>query len=120
MARTELEGRTKRFALELINLVERMPTTKAADVVSRQLLRSGTSTGANYREANRAESADDFIHKIAISTKEASETEFWLEMINESQSLQTHGANALLIECRELIAILITIGKNAKQHKTKR
>ena len=118
MAKTELETRTKQFALDLINLVECLPKNRAADVVGRQLLRSGTSIGANYREANRAESNADFIHKIGISTKEAAETQYWLELINESPRLQTPGAETLLQESSELLAILITIGKNSKTRTT--
>lgn len=75
-------------------------------------MRSATSIGANYREANRAESKADFIHKLGISTKEAAETEYWLELINESKNLQTVGTQALLKESGELIAILITIARN--------
>jgi four helix bundle protein len=67
----ELETRTKRFALIVIQLVGKLPGSKASDVIGYQLLKSGTSIGANYREANRALSRDDFIHKIAICEKEA-------------------------------------------------
>jgi len=78
------------------------------------MLRSGTSIGANYREANRAESKADFVHKIGIATKEAAETEYWLELIAESPKLQTEGCQKLLKESDELIAILTTIGRKAK------
>jgi four helix bundle protein len=115
MAKTELETRTKEFALELIDLVERMPRNRAGDVVGKQLLRSGTSIGANYREANRAESRADFHHKLGISTKESAETEFWLELVHESEHLQTEGCADLLKESGELIAILMTIGRNSKK-----
>ena len=117
MARTELEVRTKKFALDLIDLVERLPVGRAGDVVGRQLLRSGTSIGANYREANRAESKNDFIHKVSISTKEAAETEFWLELVTESEHLETIGSSDVLSESRELLAILTTIGRNTKAGK---
>jgi four helix bundle protein len=117
MARNELEVRTKRFALDLIDLVERLPAGRAGDVVGRQLLRSGTSIGANYREANRAESKNDFIHKVGISTKEAAETEFWLELVLESKHLKTQGSGEILSESRELLAILTTIGRNTKAGK---
>lgn len=116
MAKTELETRTKQFALKLIDLVERLPRNRAGDVVGRQLLRSGTSIGANYREANRGESRADFLHKVGISTKEAAETEFWLELIDESKHLQTAGTAELLQESGELIAILTTIGRNSKRN----
>jgi four helix bundle protein len=119
MARTELEVRTKRFALDLIDLVERLPNGRAGDVVGRQLLRSGTSIGANYREANRAESKNDFIHKVGISTKEAAETEFWLELVSESKHLKTEGSGEVLSESRELLAILTSIGRNTKAGKAK-
>lgn len=116
MARTELEVRTKQFALDLIDLVERLPIGRAGDVVGRQLLRAGTSVGANYREANRAESKNDFIHKVGISTKEAAETEFWLELVAESKHLKTSGSCEVLAESRELLAILTSIGRNSKRN----
>ena len=114
MAKTELETRTKNFALDLIDLVERMPRNRAGNVVGSPLLRSGTSMGANYREANRAESAKDFQHKVGVATKESAETEFWLELVSESDHLQTEGSSKMLDESRELIAILTSIGRNAK------
>lgn len=117
MAKTELEQRTKMFALSVIELVENLPHTRAGNVAARQLMKSGTSIGANYREANRAESCEDFIHKVGIATKEASETEYWLELITESPHLKTNNADELLSESRELLAILITIGKNAKTNR---
>lgn len=118
MAKTELVDRSKKFALEIIDLVERMPRSRASDVVGRQLLRSGTSIGANYREANRGVSRDDFINKVSIATKEASETEYCLQLISESAHLKTPGSQHLLEESREILAILTTIGKNAKQNRS--
>lgn len=85
MDKFELEKRTKKFALRVIRFVADMPKSKITDVVGYQLLKSGTSIGANYREANRAESRGDFIHKIAIVEKEASETQYWLEICQEAQ-----------------------------------
>ena len=78
--KNDLETRTKRFALSIIELVGKLPHSKASDVIGYQLLKSGTSIGANYREASRARSRDDFIHKIGICEKETSETEHWLEL----------------------------------------
>ena len=83
VVKNDLQERTKTFALKLIDLVERIPKGRSGDSVARQLIRSGTSIGANYREATRAQSKDDFIHKVALSTKEASETTFWLELTND-------------------------------------
>jgi four helix bundle protein len=74
MDKVELEKRTKRFALRVISFVTTLPKGKAGDVVGYQMVKAGTSVGANYREANRAESRNDFIHKIGIVEKEAAET----------------------------------------------
>ena len=115
--RNDLSNRTLEFAIRLIVLVDKLPKSRAADVIGRQLLRSGTSIGANYREAQRAESRLDFIHKVAISSKEAAESEYWLELITSAKLLGSTEANHLLDECRELIAILLSIGKKAKANK---
>src|SRR6266567_1706535 len=80
MDKVELEKRTKRFGLRIIAFVATLPSGKAGDVVGYQMVKAGTSVGANYREANRAESRNDFIHKIAIVEKEAAETQYWLEL----------------------------------------
>jgi four helix bundle protein len=113
VVKNDLQERTKAFALQIIDLVEHLPKSRSGEAVARQLIRSGTSIGANYREANRAQSKDDFIHKVALATKEASETAFWLELISESSHLKTTGSVELSQESRELLAILTTIGKNA-------
>jgi four helix bundle protein len=84
----ELEARTKRFALSIIQLVGKLPRSKTSDVTGYQVLKSGTSIGANYREANRAESHDDFIHKLALCEKEAAETEYWLELALEAKLIE--------------------------------
>lgn len=115
--RTDLTRRTLEFSIRLIALVDALPKSRAADVIGRQLLRSGTSIGANYREAQRAESRDDFIHKVAISSKEAAESEYWLELIAQTKQLESKDAENLLLECREIIAILLSIGKKAKANK---
>ena len=110
MHKNDLEVRTRDFALRIVDLVERLPKSRSGDAVARQLIKSGTSIGANYREANRAHSKDDFIHKISIATKEASETGFWLDIITISAHLKI-GADELMNESRELLAILTAIGK---------
>jgi four helix bundle protein len=103
----ELEARTKRFALSVIQLVGKLPRGKASDVVGYQLLKSGTSIGANYREANRAQSHEDFIHKVAICEKEAAETEYWLELALEANLATLSSIEGLLKEVRELLAIFV-------------
>ena len=87
MDKAELEQRTKRFALRVIGFVAELPKSKVNDVLGYQLLKSGTSIGANYREANRAESRNDFIHKIGVVEKEAAETQYWLELSQEARQL---------------------------------
>ena len=79
----ELEKRTKKFAIAIIRLSSSLPDTIEAKVIRNQLTKSGTSVGANYREANRSRSKADFINKIKISESEANETVFWLEIIEE-------------------------------------
>jgi len=79
MNKNELEQRTKRFGLSIVRFVENLPKNKTTDVLGYQLLKSGTSVGANYREANRAESRADFMHKVGIVEKEIAEAQYWLE-----------------------------------------
>jgi four helix bundle protein len=112
--KAELEGRTKAFALRVIRFVSSWPKSKVADVLSYQLLRSATSIGANYREANRAESRNDFIHKIALVEKEAAETHYWLELSQDARLGPATDQRWLLQEANELLAIFTRIGKTAK------
>ena len=112
--KTELEGRTKDFSLRIVRLIRAFPKTVDGIEMGRQLLRSGTSIGANYREANHAESKQDFIHKVTIAEKEASETAYWLEICAESPLGETAEVRALLKESQELLAIVTTIGRKAK------
>jgi four helix bundle protein len=114
MAKNELEERTKRFAVRVIRFVGEFPKNNAGDVLGKQLLRSGTSIGANYREANRGESRNDFIHKIGIVEKEAAETAYWLELCQETLAVNTSECSALLQEANELISIFVTIGKHSR------
>ena len=110
----DLEFRTKRFALEVIKTIEALPRRAAADVLGRQLLRSGTSVGANYREANRAVSRADFANKIGTVQKEAAETQYWIELIMESGIAEASSLGALHQESTELLAIFTTIGRKLK------
>jgi len=114
MDKRELEQRTKTFALRVVNFVSAMPKNKVTDVLGYQLLKSATSIGANYREANRAESKEDFIHKIAIVEKEASETQYWLDLCQEAEIGSPEQRIWLIKESSELLAIFTTIGKTSK------
>ena len=112
--KTELESRTKKCAVQIIKLIRTFPKSVDGIEVGRQLLKSGCSIGANYREANRAESKDDFIHKVGVAEKEASETVYWLEVCQASGMGRTEEVSVLLIESNELLAIVTTIGRKAK------
>lgn len=110
----DLEQRTKRFSLAVIKFTAALPRTREADVLCRQLLRSGTSIGANYREANRGVSRADFANKIGTVQKEASETAYWIELLIESGIAAAPSANDLHKESSELLAIFTSIGKKLK------
>lgn len=114
MDKITLEKRTKEFALRIISFVATLPKNKIGDVVGHQLVDSGTSIGANYREANRGESRRDFIHKIGIVEKECAETEYWLELCQEANIGDPGERQWLLKESGELLAIFTRIGKTAK------
>ena len=114
MEKEDLEKRTKLFALNIIKFVSSLPKSKITDVIGYQLLKAGTSVGANYREANRAESRNDFIHKIGIVEKEASESQYWLELCDDANIGEPEELKSLLGECSELLAIFTRIGKTTK------
>lgn len=110
----QLEERTLAFAVAVVRFVAIFARSEAATVIGRQLLKSGTSIGANYREANRAESREDFIHKTAIVLKEASETDYWLELCTRVDLGDSTQRAWLSQEGRELLAIFTTINRKAK------
>ena len=114
MDKLELEKRTKRFALRVIKFIASLPRGKAAEIIVAQLVDAATSIGANYREANRAESRKDFIHKIALVEKESAETQYWLELCEEGLFGDPLECRELLVEATELLAIFTAIGKTAK------
>jgi len=109
----ELEKRTKKFAVRIIRLSVKLPNTPEARVVRNQITKAGTSIGANYREANRARSKADFKNKISICESEASETQYWLEVIVEVEWLSFEQAKYEYEECSELLAIFTSIGKKS-------
>ena len=115
----ELEARTKRFAVNIVKFVGNWPKGKIFDVIGYQLLKSGTSIGANHREANRAQSYSDFIHKIGIVEKEASETQFWLEICDDRSLGHEAQRKWLLNESGQLLAIFTAAGKTAKERKNR-
>lgn len=120
MDKLELEKRTKQFALNVIAFVATLPETRTSAIIEYQLVKAGTSVGANYREANRAESRADFIHKIAIVEKESSESGYWLEICDEANLGEVERRRWLLGESRELLAIFTSIGRSTKSNRANR
>ena len=111
----KLETRTIEFAVDIIKLSAQLPNTPEAGVVKNQNTKSGTSIGANYREANRARSKNDFKNKIGICESEASETLYWLEVIVKAEMLSWEQVKSVYSECDELLAIFTSIGKSTKK-----
>lgn len=111
---TDLKKRTKDFALRVIKLVESLPNTKTSDVLGKQLLRSGTSVGANYRAACRARSAAEFQAKMGIVEEEADESGFWIELLSDSKQVKAARVAELLKEAGELTAIAVTSIKTSR------
>ena len=109
-ART-LERRTREFAVRIIRLSAALPNTPEGRVIRNQLTKAGTSIGANYREANRARSKSDFRNRISICEGEASETQYWLEVIIETGWLPWERVRPEHAECSELLAIFTSIGR---------
>jgi four helix bundle protein len=100
-----LRNRTKRFALRVIRLVGSLPKTDAARVIGRQLLRSGTSIGANYRAAGRGRSRAEFSAKLGVALEEADETVYWLELLVESGIVPERRMHEIVQEANELVKI---------------
>ena len=111
----DLKDRTKQFALRVIRLVEVLPRSRSADVIGKQLLRSGTSVGANYRSACRARSAADFRSKMGIVEEEADESAYWMELLIEAGLMKPKLLEKLLQEANELTAIAVTSIKTSRR-----
>ena len=103
-----LKDRTKQFALRVMRLYRALPRREEARIIGRQLLRSGTSVGANYQAACRARSKPEFVAKLGIVLEESDETVFWLELLQESSLVSAQKLAPLVQEARELTAIFVT------------
>ena len=112
-----LREKSFRFALRIIKLYKFLVAEKRESVMSKQVLRSGTSIGANIVEASQAQSKADFIHKLSISLKEAFETQYWIELLREAEYLSSDQGHSLLQDCQELQKILTISIKTAKARK---
>ena len=110
----DLEKRTRDFAVRIIRLSDKLPNTPEGRVVGNQITKSGTSMGANYREANRSRSKADFRNKIKICESEASESQYWMEIISQVNWLTIEQMKKEWQECGELLAIFTSIARNFK------
>ena len=109
-----LKSKSYRFALRIINLYKHVTSEHKEYVLSKQVLRSGTSIGANIIEANHAQSKPDFIHKLSISLKESHETQYWLELLRDNGYLPAEHSRSILADCGELQKMLTSSIKTAK------
>ncbi len=103
------------FALRIVKLYKHLTNQKKEYVLSKQLLRSGTSIGAMVREAEQAESKADFIHKLSVALKEANESEYWIELLHNSDYIDTQGFESISSDLKEILRLLISIIKTAKK-----
>lgn len=110
-----LKDRTKQFAIRIIKLFRSLPKTDEARIVGKQVLRSGTSVGANYRAVCRARSTAEFISKIGIVVEEADETVFWLELLIETGIVSAKLLTPLLEEANEILAIVAASNKRPNE-----
>ena len=102
-----LKVRTKKFNLDCINFCTTIPKSREYDSLVRQLIRSSSSVGANYRAANRAKSDKDFVNKLKIVEEEADESKYWLEIFDEILSINKDENKRLITEANELVAIIV-------------
>lgn len=109
-----MKNRTKQLALRIIRLVESLPETRTSKILGGQLLRSGTSVGANYRAACRAKSTADFIAKPAIVEEEGDESIYWIELLVGSKQVKTEFVESLLDEFNQILSIVVSAIKTSK------
>ena len=108
MNEQQFKKRTKQLGLRVIRLVESLPPKTSAQVIGKQILRSATSVGANYRAACRAKSTADILHKLAIVEEESDETLYWLEMLVEAELVPESKLNNLMAETNEIISMIVS------------
>lgn len=116
MDENELKARTKQFGLRVMSLVDALPKTISGRTIGNQLMRSGTSVGANYRAACRSRSKAEFVAKIGIVAEESDESAFWLELIMDANLLKTELVSPLHKEAEELTAIFTASGRTARMN----
>ena len=116
MTREEMYERTMQFSIRIVRMVKAMPRGIAEDVIAKQLTKSATSIGANYREACHGKSTADFVSKLKISEGKADETLYWLQLLVNSGIMKQSKLQALIDEANELVAILTASTKTSTQH----
>ena len=119
MTEKELKIRTRKFAVDVLNFVDKLPNRRSGNIIDNQLGRSASSVAANYRAACRGRSHAEFIAKIGIVEEEADESTFWLDIIPDTKNATIEDVEPLLKEARELTAIFTAASKTAKQNKVK-
>ena len=119
MKETALQKKSKAFAIRIIRLYQFLCEKKKEYVLSKQVLRSGTSIGANVREAKRAQSTADFYAKLFISLKEAEETGYWLELLVETDYISKEMFDSIYADCDEIIKILVASTKTIEENRSK-
>ena len=107
--------KSKAFAIRIIRLYQHLTTEKKEFILSKQVIRSGTSIGANIRESIRAQSTADFQSKMQIALKEADETEYWLELLKETDYISEKAADSMIADCEEMIRLIAAIVKTSKK-----
>ena len=110
-----IEDKSFRYAIRIVNLYKYLCRTKKEFVLSKQLLRAGTSIGANVAESQQAQSRADFIAKLSIALKETSETKYWLRLLKATDYLTDEESRSIYADCVELEKLLVTILKSTKQ-----
>ena len=115
MTEQEFKDRTKHIALRIIRLVESLPNTNSAQIIGKQLLRSATSVGANYRAACRGKSTADVLHKLAIVEEEADESLYWLELLAESKIFPENKLASLMHDINEIVAMTVSSIKTLRE-----
>lgn len=115
MKAEDMKNRTRAFALRVVRLVEALPATRTADVLGKQLLRCGTSVGANYRAASRARSKKEFIAKLGIVEEESDESMYWMELLVEAGLMEAARVADLLDEADQILSIVVASIKKARR-----
>jgi len=117
MTEQEFKKRTKDIALRIIKLVDSLPGSKSSEVIGKQLLRSGTSVGANYRAACRAKSTADLLHKLSIVEEEADESLYWMELLIDAKIMPENKLAILMNDLNEIIAMIVASIRTMRSKK---